>query len=433
MRMPSLVGPRAGRLALIRFAAPGLGLVTDLAITRLIGVDGLGRYAVVASVAALIAIVASLGLQGPVNRELAVAGGADDRNRLATSALTATAVASLLLAAIVARPGRALLDWWNQGNLAPVAPALAAMMVGLAFQSLAVALARGYDRLMVATLAELVVAKLALLVALGAMAAGLVTADLDTTLWLGAGAAFVPLVAVLAWLTARDGLRPTVPDIDLISRLSFSSWALLGHQIVFAISTSVALWILDGAVDSRAAGLFYLVSRLAALVGILATVVQFLYANQIATAYRDGVLDRLQPTIRAVVTKASLGAVAVTLGLAVIHRPVLGLLTGEAVPWSATTAFVILALGQLAQVGTGPSGYALIMARRETAILTSTAIGAVAATAVAALLTPRFGIVGAAAATTFGQLTINGANLALARRLIGFTTSLSPRLVTRLR
>lgn len=428
-RVSGIPGIRAGRLSALRFLAPGFGFLTDLAITKLIGLDGLGRYAIITSVAALASIAISLGMQAPLNRELAVAEQGGEKAKLTMSSLAASTIAWVLVAAALVAFDDTVLSWFNAGELRWEALYIVFIAGGLAFQSLAVSIGRGFDRLTLATVTELLASKLVLLAGLALIAIGLVPRSLPSVLLTTVVAVFAPLVVTLAWLAKRDGLRPTAPDLGLSQRLSFQSWALLGHQVVFTISASIAMWVLDRSDGNAAVGVFYLVTRLAAFISILAVVVQFLYGNQIAAAHRGRSLDALEPHLRSVVTKATTGALVVLGGIFLVHRVFLRVLTGEPTTSETTLAFVLLAVGQLVQVGTGPSGYTLIMAKRESSILTSTAIGAIVTTVAALVLTSRYGIVGAAAATALGQIIINVINLGLARRVVGLNTAtfLNPR------
>ncbi|MHB1459439.1 MAG: oligosaccharide flippase family protein [Armatimonadota bacterium] len=66
---------------------------------------------------------------------------------------------------------------------------------------------------------------------------------------------------------------------------------------------------------------------------------------------------------------------------------------------SGATALVILSLGQVVNVATGPAGYLLMMTGNEKSLLTAAVVATILNLALNAVVTPAFGITGAALAT----------------------------------
>jgi O-antigen/teichoic acid export membrane protein len=85
----------------------------------------------------------------------------------------------------------------------------------------------------------------------------------------------------------------------------------------------------------------------------------------------------------------------------------------------AAAALRLIAAGQLVNAATGVPGVLLAMTGRAGSWAIATGVALLAAVAGSALLVPRFGILGAAAATSASTAALNALGVVLARRVLG--------------
>jgi len=91
---------------------------------------------------------------------------------------------------------------------------------------------------------------------------------------------------------------------------------------------------------------------------------------------------------------------------------------------AASTALMILAIGQFINIATGSVGYLLSMTGHEKKVLSNTLLSAALAIALGALLIPSFGLVGAAVATATSVSAQNLLGVYQVRKHLGFNTLL---------
>jgi O-antigen/teichoic acid export membrane protein len=93
----------------------------------------------------------------------------------------------------------------------------------------------------------------------------------------------------------------------------------------------------------------------------------------------------------------------------VYPEPVLAVfgISGGAAAAAAAAALAVLAIGRLVDTATGPTSILLAMVGRPMLVLFDAAVGLAVALVGAALLGPRFGLTGVAAATSAGLVTVN--------------------------
>ena len=89
---------------------------------------------------------------------------------------------------------------------------------------------------------------------------------------------------------------------------------------------------------------------------------------------------------------------------------------------AASTALMILAIGQFINIATGSVGYLLSMTGREREVLNNTLISAVVAIALGVILIPSYGLLGAAVATATAVASQNLMGVYQVRKHLGFNT-----------
>jgi len=89
---------------------------------------------------------------------------------------------------------------------------------------------------------------------------------------------------------------------------------------------------------------------------------------------------------------------------------------------AASTALMILAIGQFINIATGSVGYLLSMTGREREVLNNTLISAIVAIALGVILIPSYGLLGAAVATATAVASQNLMGVYQVRKHLGFNT-----------
>jgi O-antigen/teichoic acid export membrane protein len=89
---------------------------------------------------------------------------------------------------------------------------------------------------------------------------------------------------------------------------------------------------------------------------------------------------------------------------------------------AASTALMILAIGQFINIATGSVGYLLSMTGREREVLNNTLVSAVVAIALGVILIPSYGLLGAALATATAVASQNLMGVYQVRKHLGFNT-----------
>lgn len=168
-------------------------------------------------------------------------------------------------------------------------------------------------------------------------------------------------------------------------------------------------------------GLYQPATRVALLVSVALTIVNQPLGPLISRHYVEGRKDALQALLDRVSVVVSLFAIALTTILLLFGREVLGLFGEEF--RAAQPALSILAVGQCANALLGPCGQLLVMTGRQRLMAALLAVAAVVNVALNLLLIPRYGIEGAAIATTAALVLWNVCVAVAAARLIGMRST----------
>lgn len=377
-----------------------LALLAQLAVARLLGVGQYGYYAYALAWIMLLAIPCRLGLQTGLLRFAAAYRAQADWPALrglvrrAFQLVTATAALAALALAVAALLLRAHMPSDQLGTFLIAS----VVLVPMALLGITHGLLQGYRRPARALLPQRAFVHggtLALVLALSATV-GLERAP--TAMALTLVATLGALAVAGYWV--RDSVRPDVtgfaPDYRTREWLRVSLPLLLmsGMHVLMRQVDTIMLGAIAG---TDAAGVYYPVARISevASIGLLATnaIVAPMISELHATAARGG-LQRL-------LTLAAIGTSAVTIAAALafwlVGEWALGLF-GPAFT-AGFPALMILLAGQVVNAACGPVGLLMTMTGhqdRAALVLTVTAMANVALNAV---LIPRFGLTGAAAAT----------------------------------
>lgn len=394
--------------ASLRALGIALSFVSSVLLTRLLGTEGYGQYALIASWAGVLGILASLGLGPALLREAALHAAGSDRNRLPRH-LRRT-IRAVALASLVA--GGILLMLIRSSRVMGTDAALFAL-VGLAclpaFQAvlvLASSLLQGFRRLIWSAVPENLVRPLLFLVLL----LGLVFTEHspDWTVAVGALVFAAGAAAVVAIILCRHfyGQTPTsfsaeaLPASDGSRR---SLFAIVILQVLIAESVVLAAGWLTGPDEigyyhlARRFGLLLLIPGLALHAWISPRLTPLLHAGCGSEA------DRL------IARTSRAGSVAVWAGailLFLIARPVLGAVYGP--DWLPVEGPLrILIFARIIDAWALCLTPIVFMGHREREAACVLAVTFAVVAVSALLLIPPFGATGAAVAEAIGTLAWN--------------------------
>lgn len=431
---------RAVRLTAMRLSAPISAIAVQALLLRVIGLGGLGTYALLNTAVGLLAIIGSRGAPHTLSRRLAVTAERSRAVALYRAANVSVLRWSVALAVGFAVLGPTILEAAGAEVGYPAAVLVGLLAVVLASQSVFVGASRGLDRLTAATGVDLLLGRIL-------MAAFLVVAW--TAAWdIGLSGALLALlvstllsVAAGLWWVWRDDLRSVwrsdavvadAPSANVSDRSQVeaddtsANPVLLVNHVVLFVAGIVGIWILHRSIGPEETGTFHLANRLALIAGIPGVVAQFLLGPKLARAAAEDRLAAMVPTIRRHVGLASLITAGLGLAIVAIGPAMLGVVAGDQLTSSVIGPLAILLAGQLFHVATGPCGYSLIMAGAERLTLVATVSGTTVTLVAGLLVIPSSGVIGAAVVTVAGIVVTNLINLVSARIRLGITTVAGP-------
>lgn len=219
------------------------------------------------------------------------------------------------------------------------------------------------------------------------------------------------VAAVIAgvWLRKLTGVLTAPPRYLWREIFGFSmvSWmaSLASTGLVWADTILLGIFR-----PAREVGVYQVATRLTVLATIVLLPIATSFAPQIADLYRRGNMQRLA-RLYAVVTSWTLRlSLPGFIVLVLFPRPLLHLFgRGYA---GAATVTVVLAVGQMFDVATGPTGYMLIMSGRPILTMTNNLFALALNIGLNLYLIPRHGIRGAAVAWALALALINIAKVA---------------------
>lgn len=188
------------------------------------------------------------------------------------------------------------------------------------------------------------------------------------------------------------------------------------------------LWIIGSVHAGSDVALYGAAARTVGLLALPLTVLNAFVAPIAITLLASEQRDHLSKIVRAATTAAAAPVLAVIVALSLFGSHILGLLYGPFYR-DAWPILVILAFGQLVNVGLGPCGTILMMTGSERFVMTVTGITAAVTLVAEAVVSPRWGLTGVAACAATGLTALNGVLLVACRRCVGIWTGafLSPR------
>ncbi len=409
----------------VRSLGLALGLVANILLARLLGVEEYGVWAVIMATIALLVIPASVGLPTLLVREVAMARARDDWSTLLGVYKWSLRVALATSLAIgLVWGGIALLLPIRQ-VLSPLLIAAVALMIPL--RSLAVVQSgylRGLNHVSLSALPEFTGDRLVLVGFLTFVYLYLPDRfSLSTAIWIQVGAAALTLSLLIGL-----GYR-LVPALSRIAKSASqrSSWrksalTLAATQGLFELQAQIDKLMIGGLSSPGQVGLYSSAQRWASLLGFLMVTVNLVlgpvFADLLAREDRKGAEQLARKAVLIVFALGFVGAIFFWLW----GENLLGLFGADFIV--GDSALRLLLVGQLVNLGAGAVGTILVMAKRETIVTAAVGISTIVNMLLNLALVRRFGANGAAMATSISTISWNLILLWAVRRFLGINPSI---------
>jgi O-antigen/teichoic acid export membrane protein len=407
----------AGTLAL-RVASLGLLFACHLLLTRTLGARGYGLYAYAVAWLNVLIVPATLGADRLVVRQVAVYRATGDwsswRGFLEWSGRSVV-LASLGLALLGAAA-----SWAVAGRDGTPGAFRTAMLLlpALALARLAQYALQGMQRPVLGQLAEGIVHPVALIALVAAWRLGGRELSATGAMALNAAATCAALACAVA-LFRRSLPRPVreAAPTRRVDAWSRSVLPLVAVSGLYAVSGQVPVLVLGALGGAEEAGVLAVAKRLADLVVLPTLAASATLAPTLAGQWATRDTSGFQRTLTTFTRGVAGVAVPLAIVLVLLRRP---LLEAFGAPFGAGAgALALLCAGQVVSVMVGSVNLALVVADQERVAALAAAAHVALNAGLCALLVPRWGVEGAAAAATVSLVAWNLLLAARVRRLLG--------------
>lgn len=400
--------------------------VTSIVLARSLGPAGYGVFSYAIALVQMLSIPSELGIPNLAVREVAVANVHKNWGRMRSFIRWAQGTIGLVSLAFATLGAIALLVWGDR--VEPVRRSclwLGLLLIPLiSFNALRGAMLRGLRKVLLGQLPEQIIRPLVLLLLL--LVLPLFGFAFDSPF--SALAAHIASVAVAFACGLVLFYRNRPPEISTAPiRIEGALW--FRSSIPFGLTALMQL--INGRTDilmlgffrsDAEVGVYRVAAQIAAIVVFGLQIINSIQGPHIAHLYAEGDMKRLQLMITRSSQLVMMIAVAAVLAIVLFGRLMIELLYSP--EFSAAFApLLIICLGQLVNASMGSVGSLLNMTGHERETTKSIFIGASVNIALNLLLTPRFGVIGAATATTVTLIVWNVLMWRKVRRHVGIEPS----------
>ena len=436
-QLGKFIAKTTGGTFILRLFYLASGFITTLLLTRWIGAEGLGVYNFVISWVVLVTIFVKFGLEDYLVRETAAARGRNDpeaARRLWNFSRGFTLIVALIAAYCI----YGLLPWIDFENQA-LWPAFAVGVTMIPLLSL-IAIYRGYFRankqILKSQIPEYLIRPTLLMASIGLL------------LWLATPGqpVIALLINVLATLLAMlfcifvalpkkteatennhlDLSEPPLEDVFPGYRKASKAWLLGAFPFVLIAGISIINQRTDrlmlGALhDMKSVGLYSVAVQMAMVVNFTLIGLNQSIAPLVAERHDSNRSMELQKTLIRATNIATAGSLLIVAALVWLGPIVLAVFGPEFS--SSYLPMIILAVGQLLNVASGPVGTILSMSRRERFVGIGMSVSVVCNVLLNYLLIPLHGVNGAAIATMISVGVWNLLMVVFAKRTLGINAN----------
>lgn len=379
-------------IALERLSGPGIGLILNLALARMLSVGDLGRFYVTLSVVQGLAILWQQGMP-----ELSVHSIAGKRQRvkpvLALSVALTLAVASLTVAPFAVPPVRQVASGLAEAaaikNLLPI---VAFWGMAFALRNLVSSSLLAAKNYLWSAISGTALPWILLLSGLGVVASlsGVSLATREVAIGAALATALVAMLAL--WEVIRR--YPRGDWSECFSREFLGSFVAKGlaqgaSNVGIVVLNQVDIWLLGVTFSSSSVGLYGAAVRLMLLARLPVLVGSLIAQPIIAELWRRPTGDRLQRYVSRVAARIAWSSLFIGIVLTIWADSILAVAFGQEFV-GASAAFRILVVGQVVNGISGLGAVVLAMTGEQRAMATLTLISSVFA-ALAVFLAVRTG------------------------------------------
>lgn len=402
----------------VRVAGVVLMAVVTMLFTRLMGAEGYGRVAFLLSSSFIVVLVAGLGLPTASLRLIpryAIRGRSDLVGHYLAVGLLMTigmsAIGGLCLGVVLVATPSLARDYGF-----PLLSVIA-LVISVALMRFASETSRACGLQLVGFAGESVAVRLILLAALSLyLAAGAaLSADVAVLLWVGAQGSVAVAVAVLVFRRVKPGIGTLRWRQARLYRgwLGVSTVMLVTPVYYFLLfeTDAVMLGVLAGPEE---VGVYQVARRLAEFVVFCAAVASAVGLPRLAESHAARQAGRVQATVDTMNGIALVSTAPIVLALALVGPWVLQLFGDDFA--GGYLPMLILAVARLVAVVFGPASDLLLMTGHHARLGKVNLVCAAANIVLNLLLIPRFGVVGAASATSVALIGWSAWLYLLARR-----------------
>ena len=405
----------------LKIAGSGLAFGLSVMLARCLGTVGLGIYAYAMTWTNLLSIPATLGIDQLIVREIAIyrtrshwklMGGL---LRWSTSIVLVTSLALTLIAAGV------VWGLHNDFNELVWAVVLAMTTLPLAsLRNLRLGAMRGLNRIVLGQIPDTLFAPLIVVTITGLMY--FLLPDKLNVFWvLGSKiiATAVTFIIGTVWLmrSLPQPVREVKPEYSGQWLLSALPFMFLGTAEL--INSRIDIIMLGAINGAAAVGIYAAIAGIAQLTAFIHQATLGVLGPTIATLYSEGKVRQLERLIQRSIL--AVFAISLLLGGTIIALSKYLLLIFGSEFVIGATAMNILIGGQIFNALTGPVGLVLNMTGHQTKTAIATGLSAFLNIVLNALLIPRYGIIGAAMATTISMITINAIKVMFVQKILNIS------------
>ncbi|MEB3214736.1 MAG: flippase [Nostocales cyanobacterium 94392] len=393
----------------LKIAGTGLTFVKSLIFARLLGTEGFGIYAYAITWVALLSIPAKLGLSQLIVREVAIYQTQSEwglmRGFLSWSnqIVLVVSIGLVLIAGGIA---------WNSDleinsqMLLTFGIALISLPIS-SLTHLRLSAMQGLHQVVLGQLPEVLIAPMLLIILTGSGYL-ILKEDLNASWVMG-----MYVVAMsITFLIGAHLLNRSLPNLvkDAVPKYQVKKWLSSGLPLMFLgamniINSQTDVLMLGAMKGAESVGIYAVINRLSSLIIFVLAATNSILAPNIATLYAEGKIEKLQKMITKSSRVVFLASLIIT-SILIIFAYWLLLIFGSDFT-QGKNALIILCIGQLVNAAVGPVALLLNMTGNENYTTISIGTSAVLNVILNILLIPRWGIEGAAIATTSSMIVWN--------------------------
>lgn len=399
---------QTGAAFVIKLLGAGGSFVLSFAVARLFGAAGTGSFALGVTTSTIAATLAIFGLDYILLRSVAgdvrVGDTALARGTVRTVVITVAAFA-LVIAGVLAVAGvPILLQMLGDGSDPGVLRLAALVVLPLALTRIAAASLRGTGSVVIAQWVDGPMAMTINLAILAVLAVTGTAGDVTRVFLLYAGC--IAAGTIIAWTIYTRRTRDWAPPADVPVRpLLGMSWKVSISVLSMLFADWLILLLLGAHFGRVEVGQFRTAWQITSLIGLITVSYDTVVGPRLAAAHRMGETATIRKLWRQSVSAMAAGAMPLLVIALVFPTWVLGLFGHDFT--AAAPALRILALGQLARIGTGSVGVILLMTGQEAWSLWISLASLALLAGLGVWLIPLYGLAGAAFASSAALVSRN--------------------------